>query len=106
MDKLDEFVNEILEAKKLPQMSDEVKKQLIVDMRQGLLDQVNRALLAALPDDKTAEFDQLLDQPDISDEQVQQFIIDSGVDIQKVTARTMLQFRDQYLQTAQERRKA
>ena len=103
MDQLDQFIKDIIDAKNLPGITDEAKAGLLEEMRDGLLDKINRALIEALPENKIDEFNQLLDTPDVSDEQVQAFIDQSGVDTQKVTAQTMIQFRSLYLQNSTER---
>lgn len=98
MDPLDAFVGEIIDAKQLSGMNEEVRSQLIVDMKERLIDQINRAMLDALPADKIEAFDQLLERDDVGDETVQAFMRDNGVDAEKVAAKTMLRFRDLYLQ--------
>lgn len=102
-DELDKFIDEIITTKNLSGINDDVRAQLIADMKERLIDQINRALIDALPDDKLSEFNNLLDSEDVSDDMVQHFISNSGVDIKKVTVGTMLLFRDLYLQTAEER---
>ena len=97
MDELDNFISSILDAKQLSGVTDEVRANLIEDMRGRLLDQINRALIDGMPDDKIDQFNDLLEQDGISDEQLQQFVKDSGVDIPTVTAATMLRFRELYL---------
>lgn len=97
-DKLDSFLEEIINKKNLSGVNDDVRQQLTADLRASLLDQINRAIIEALPEEKLDEFNQLLDKDGISDADVQQFISQSGVDIETVTARTMLRFRDFYLQ--------
>lgn len=103
MDQLDQFIKEIIDAKNLPGITDDAKAGLLEEMRDGLMDKINRALIEALPESKIGEFNQLFDTPDVSDEQVQMFIEQSGVDTQKITAQTMLQFRSLYLQNSAER---
>jgi len=100
---LDKFINDMLSDKDLSGVSDEARGYLLEDLKNRLLDQVNRALIDALPEDKNAEFDALLDNESVTDIQVQQFIIDSGVDVQKIAAKAMLLFRDLYLQTPEQR---
>lgn len=97
MDQLDTFINDIIDAKQLPGLTDEAKQGLIEEMRERLLDMINRALIDALPEDKVAAFSTLLDEETVSDEQVQSFIAQSGVDVERVTAKTMLAFRNLYL---------
>lgn len=105
MDQLDEFVIEIIEAKNLPGLTDEVKANLIEDMKSQLFDQVDRALLDELTDDQLDAFNERMES-DTSETAPHDFLVENGVDIQKVTARTMLKFRDLYLQTPQERAEA
>lgn len=102
-DELDQFVGGILDAKKLSGIDQDVRAQLVTDLKQQLLDQINRALIDALSEDKLDEFNALLEDPTTTDETVQTFITTSGVDINRVTSKTMLQFRDLYLQSAEDR---
>lgn len=101
-DELDIFIDDILTAKNLSGVTDEVRKDLVADMKSRLLDQVNKGLIAALPEDKFDEFDRLLDDENVNEDQIQQFIVDSGVDVQKVTVNIMLRFRDLYLNPTEE----
>lgn len=96
-DELDRFINEILDEKQLSGVTPEVRVQLVADLKERLLDQINRALITALPDDKMTEFNTLLDDETISDDAVTLFIAGSGVDVQKVTIQTMLRFSELYL---------
>ncbi|HEU4715425.1 MAG TPA: DUF5663 domain-containing protein [Candidatus Saccharimonadales bacterium] len=96
-DELDQFINEMLDAKKLSGVTEDVRAQLVSDLKQRLLDQINKALIDALPDEKMDEFERLLDDESLTDEQVQQFIVNSGVDVKKVTTVTMLRFYDLYV---------
>jgi uncharacterized protein (DUF1778 family) len=103
-EELDSFVRNMLEDKNLPGLDDEeVKDQVVDDMKNDVLDQIDRAIIAALPDEKMDEFNALLDQPDVSDEQLQQFIVASGVDVQKVTTDVLIAFRGLYLTSPEER---
>ncbi len=94
---LTQFIRDILAEKQLSGVDDEVREQLVSDLTSRLLDQINRALIDALPDDKLQEFNAMLDDEAVSDEAVQQFIATSGVNVQQVTIQTMLRFRDLYL---------
>jgi hypothetical protein len=96
-DELSQFIQGILAEKQLSGIDDNVREQLVADLQQRLLDQINRALIDALPDDKIEAFNRMLDDESLTDEQVQQFIAASGVDVQRVTIQTMLRFRDLYL---------
>lgn len=100
MDQLDAFIKEIIDTKQLPGITDEAKVGLIEEMRERLLDMINRALVEALPEEKVEAFSTLLDNDEVSESQIQQFIADSGVDVEKVTAKTLLAFRSLYLQSS------
>lgn len=103
MDELDTFIRDIIDKKQLPGITEEAKAGLVEEMRERLLDQINRALIEAIPEDKLAGFSALLDVETTPEEEVQSYIASTGVDVEKVTAKTMLAFRDLYLQTASER---
>jgi len=105
MDQLDTFITEIIEEKNLPGLTDEVRLSLIEDMKSQLFDQVDRALLEELTDDQLDAFNERMEQ-DTSETAPHDFLVEHGVDIEKVTARTMLQFRDLYLETPKERSEA
>lgn len=96
-DELDQFIADILTAKQLSGVTDEVRVQLTADLKERLLDQINRALINALDDEQIAQFNALLDDSSTDDQAAQQFIVNSGVDVRQVTAKTMLRFRDLYL---------
>lgn len=102
-DELDKFINEMLDTKQLPGVTAEVRVTLVADLRERLLDQINRALIDALPDDKITEFNSLLDDESLSDEIVQQFIASSGVDVPRVTLQTMLRFSELYTRASTDR---
>ena len=91
------FIKEMLGAKAWnQQVSDEVKAQLESDLRSRLMDQIDQAVIEALPDDKIDGLNELLDR-EPSEEEIQQYVATSGVDVQRVTTETMLRFRDLYL---------
>ena len=96
-DELDQFINEMLDAKQISGLTDEVRAQLVSDLKQRLLDQINKALIDALPEDKMDEFEQLLDNESVGDTEMQQFIANAGVDAKKVATVTMLRFYDLYV---------
>jgi hypothetical protein len=100
---LDKFINDMLSDKNLSGVNDEARTYLVDDLKTRLLDQINRSIIAEMPEEKSDEFSNLLDNESVTDEQVQQFIVDSGVDTKKISARTMLAFRELYLQTPEER---
>lgn len=102
-DGLNKFIEDMLVEKDLPGITPEAKDMLVVDLKQRLMDQINRSIIDAMPDDKIDEFDTLLDKEGVDDNQLQQFIVDAGVDVKQETIKTMLAFRLLYLQNSGER---
>lgn len=96
-DELDRFVRGMLADKDLPGVTDEVREQLVDDLKNRLLDQIDRAIVDALPDNKIDNFNTLLENPDVTDQGLRDYVSQSGVDVQAVTTNTMLRFRDLYL---------
>lgn len=93
------FIKEMLSAKAWnQQVSDEVKAQLESDLHLQLMDQIDRAVIDALPEDKVDGLNELLDR-EAPEEEIQQYVAASGIDVQRVTTETMLRFRDLYLGT-------
>jgi len=97
MDELDQFIIEIIEEKNLPGLTEEVKSQLIDDLKAQLLDRVDHALLEELSDEQLDEFTEQVSQSE-DEHAAEQYLTSHGVDIQKISARVMLAFRDLYLQ--------
>ena len=93
---IDKFIKDLLDAKNLNGVDDEVRQQLEQDLKTRLLDQIDRAIIEALPEDKLSGFNELLDNNSTAQD-VQKYIIECGVDTQKVTLETMLRFRALYL---------
>jgi hypothetical protein len=103
-DEFDKFIEEILDQKDLPGVTPDVRTQLQADLKQRLIDQINAALIDALTDEQAQEFNNLLDDPAFDDTAAQEFMSKSGVNVRKVTAHTMLRFRDLYLQPSPNRK--
>lgn len=96
-DALDQFVDKLLVEKRLPPMPDEVRFELHNDIKRRLEDQINQTLIAALPDDRTGGFEALVDDESTNEATLQQYMADSGIDIQKLTFDAMLRFGSAYL---------
>lgn len=95
-DALSKFINDIIDAKNFKTLDGDVRQQLEQDMKNRLLDQIDRAVLGALPENKIDGFNELLDR-DASKQEIQQYVATSGVDTKKITLETMLRFRSLYL---------
>ena len=95
-DAFSKFINDIIDAKNFKTLDSDVRRQLEQDLKNRLLDQIDRAVLGALPENKIDGFNDLLDR-NTSQQEVQQYIANSGVDTKKITLETMLRFRYLYL---------
>ncbi len=95
-DALSKFINDIIDAKNFKTLDGDVRQQLEQDLKNKLLDQIDRAVLGALPENKIDGFNELLDR-DASKQEIQQYVATSGVDTKKITLETMLRFRSLYL---------
>ncbi len=95
-DALSKFINDIIDAKNFKTLDGDVRQQLEQDLKNKLLDQIDRAVLGALPENKIDGFNDLLDR-NASQQEVQRYIANSGVDTKKITLETMLRFRSFYL---------
>jgi hypothetical protein len=96
MENVETFIDQLIDEKGLGVEGD-VRKQLKLDMMERLLDQIDRASINALPEDKAIELADKLDDENFTDEQVAEFMKNSGVDLERVALETMLQFRLLYL---------
>lgn len=95
-DAISKFISDIIDAKGYKTLGSDVRRQLEQDLKNRLLDQIDRAVLEALPENKIDGFNDLLDRG-ASQQEVQQYIATSGVDTKKITLETMLRFRSLYL---------
>lgn len=95
-DALSKFISDIIDAKGYKTLDSDVRRQLEQDLKNRLIDQINRAVLEALPENKIDGFNDLLDRG-ASQQEVQQYIATSSVDTKKITLETMLRFRSLYL---------
>lgn len=97
LDRLDVLIQEILDGKNIPETSHELRAQLARDLKQRLLNRINRAVIEALPDEDIDELDRLTNNPRISEQQIQDFFRQSNVDVQRIANESIQRFRDEYL---------
>lgn len=96
MDNVEQFIDQLIDEKDL-NLEDDVRQELKVDMINRLLDQIDAASINALPEEKAIELADKLDDPDFSDDDLTEFMRNSGVDLESVALETMMQFRLLYL---------
>lgn len=92
------FINQILDQKGLSGVDNAVREQLVSDLETRLMEQINRAIIEAIPEAKLGEFEKLANS-NAEDSEIQSFLATNAVDTQKIAADTMLRFKDLYLGT-------
>lgn len=99
MQNLDEFIESLLKDKGITDLEPEVKAELVADMKTRLIDQINKAAVMQLSEEKADEFAKLIDDPEFTNEKMTEFMANSGVNLTEVALDTMLKFRNFYLGT-------
>ena len=94
---IDDFIETILNEKGITDVEPDVRQELKEDMKKRLMDQINKAAIMKLSEEKATELAGLVDQPDFTNEKMTEFMQNSGVNLAEVTLETMLQFRNFYL---------
>ena len=97
MQSVDEFIEQLLIDKGITDIEPDVKEELKSDMKQSLLDQINRAAIMELSEEKAAELAAKVDDPNFTNEDMTKFMQESGVNLAEVSLNTMLEFRNLYL---------
>lgn len=96
-DNFDRFVNSLIAEKDLKGLTPEGREQVAAELKNLIAEEVNRALLMELPDDKLDELDKRMNDGPLSETEMQDFLLDSGVDVPKITTKTLMYFRSFYL---------
>ena len=101
MQNIDDFIESLLIEKGITDVEPDVREELKNDMKKRLLDQIDKAAIMQLSEEKAAELAQKLDDPDFTNEQMTEFMQNSGVNLAEVALDTMLRFRNFYLGTGE-----
>ena len=97
MEQIDEFMDRLIEERGSTNLSEDARKELKQVLTQELLDQIDKAAIYALPEDKAIELAKKTDDPNFTNDDMAKFIQDSGVDLQQIALHTMVEFRNFYL---------
>ena len=97
MQTIDEFIESLLNDKGITNIEPEIREELKADMKKRLEDEIIRAAIEALSEEKAAELAKLVEQPDFTNEKMTEFMTNSGVNLTEVALETMLRFRNFYL---------
>ena len=94
---IDEFINQLLVDKGITDLEPEIEADLKEEMKTKLLDQINKAAVMQLSEEKATELAGMVDDPEFTNEKLTEFMQSSGVNLAEVATDTMLQFRSFYL---------
>ena len=89
------FVDRLIAEKGLEGLDPEVLTEVRADLSSRVEDRVNAALLAYIPQDKIAAFDEVLETGDAK--AVQEFVSSSVPKADEVVAEALMKFRETYV---------
>lgn len=98
MDKIESFVDQLIREKGVD-ISEEDREDVRQDIIDHLLDLIDLASAAALPEDKAVSLANVMDDAELTDDQITKYMEKNGVDFNKVADETMEQFRLAYLKS-------
>ena len=101
MQNVDEFIEQLLADKGITDVEPEVREELVAEMKERLMDQINKAAIMQLSEEKAAELAEKVDDPNFTNEQMTEFMQSSGVNLTEIALDTMLKFRNFYLETGE-----
>lgn len=92
---LETYIDHLLEEKGLQNMEPSVLSEMKNDLIERITERLNAEMIAALPQDKIAELNELMDGGNA--EEVRSFLETNVPDFDNVLARTLMEFRATYL---------
>ena len=101
MQNVDEFIEQLLADKGITDVEPEVREELVAEMKERLMDQINKAAIMQLSEEKAAELAEKVDDPNFTNEQMTEFMQSSGVNLTEIALDTMLKFRNFYLESGE-----
>lgn len=93
---LEEFVDRLLEEKKLPDLPEAVIGEMRQDLVKRLNDTINAKVIAAMDDEQVEKFNQML-KDNAPDEEIQKYVESTLDEPENFIAGVMLEFRRSYL---------
>ena len=98
MQNIDDFIESLLVDKGID-VEPDIKEELKNEMKARLQNEIDRAAINALSEEKADELAKLVDNPDFTNEDMVEFMKNSGVNLAEVALETALKFRNFYLGT-------
>lgn len=87
----------LLIEKGFTDLDEDTKKDMINDLVEREYSFIERSVIAALPEDKRAEVNKMIENDAVSDDAVQKVIAESGIDTETITSEALTKFREIYL---------
>ena len=101
MQNVDEFIEQLLTDKGITDVEPEIRQELVAEMKERLMDQINKAAIMQLSEEKAAELAEKVDDPNFTNEQMTEFMQNSRVNLTEIALDTMLKFRNFYLESGE-----
>lgn len=92
------FIEGIMDEKGLADQSEEMKEDIFANLKTRLLEEIDRSLVAELPDDKLDELSKTVAKDgQVAPETVGEMVKEAGINVEEVVGGTMAKFRELYL---------
>lgn len=91
------FVGELIDAKNYTTLDEQDRNLIKGDLAERFIAQLELSLAKALPEDKANELADRLDNGDLSDEEIANFMRENGVNIEEITSKTKNDFKKFFL---------
>ena len=94
---LDLFVDQLIYDKGMGEMSEDLKNEIHADLKERIIFQINRAIIAQLPDNELDTLNKGLDDGTATEDMINELVAKAGIDTNGIIEDTMLKFRAVYL---------
>lgn len=95
---LELFCEQLMVDKGLENLEGEERDEARKQLKEALTLEINKSILAALPDEKFDELDRQMEDGALSEEAVMKAVDEANLDLNKITEETMTKFRELYLE--------
>ena len=92
------FIEGLMEKKGIDSTSEELKNDIFMDLKTRLMEEIDRSLVAELPDEKLEELSAKAEKDgQLDPEEVAKAIEEANLDVEEIVGMTMAKFSDIYL---------
>lgn len=92
------FIEGLMEKKGLESTSQELKQDIFLDLKTRLLEEIDRSIIAELPDEKLEELAKIAAKDGkIEPEVIGEMVKEANLDVDEIAGVTMAKFSDLYL---------